>query len=186
VKKETPIGSTICQSGQLVFKGEFTRQDVLLRNPDRYGLNLLAKDGLSWTKERLDLRPFTPLLDLAASFPLVAAAAAYLGEIPVLTSVQVYVTTDRHTMAGNNFFHFDKDHRMVKFWMAITDIEDESGPFTFLPADKSQIVRKKAGYHGRLTDEKVDAAVPASERVEFKGPAGSMLLVDTCRCAHFG
>lgn len=163
-----------------------SRPDVLLQNPDSYGLNLLAKDGLSWTKEPLDLRPYTPLLDLASSPSLLAAAAGYLGEIPVLASVQVYATTDRHTMAGNNFFHFDKDHRMVKFWMAITDIDDESGPFTFMPADKSRIIREKVGYHGRLADEKVYAAVPGSEKVEFKGPAGSMLLVDTCRCVHFG
>lgn len=162
------------------------RPDVLARNPDSYGINLLADDGLSWTKAPLDLRPYPALMDLAVSPPLLAAASAYLGEIPALASVQIYATTDRHTMAGNNLYHFDKDHRMVKFWMAVTDIDDEAGPFTFIPAEKSRIVRERVGYHGRIPDERVYSAVAPEDRVEFKGPAGSMLLVDTCRCIHFG
>jgi hypothetical protein len=163
-----------------------SRPEVLARNPDSYGLNLLAPDGLSWTKEPIDLRPHSALLDLALAPPLLAAASAYLGEIPALASVQIYATTDRHSMAGNNFYHFDKDHRMVKFWMAVTDIDDESGPFTFLPADKSRVVREKVGYHGRIPDERVYSAARPEDRVEFKGPPGSMILVDTCRCIHFG
>jgi hypothetical protein len=162
------------------------RANILAENPNTYGIDLLATDGLSWTKLPLDYRQRDTLLDLALSPKLIAAAAEYLGEIPTVESLQLYCTTGFNKLEGNNFYHFDKDHRMVKFWMAINEIDDDTGPFTFLPANRSDIVRKQVGYYGRLTDEKVYAAVPASERIEFKGQAGSMLLVDTCRCVHYG
>ena len=117
---------------------------------------------------------------------LLAAAASYLGEVPVLASMQIYCTTNRQTNDGNSLFHFDKDKRTVKFWMAINDIDDETGPFTFFPAEESAHIRKAVSYFGRLDDEAVYAVEPKSRQIEFKGPAGSMLLVDTCRCVHFG
>jgi hypothetical protein len=180
---EVPGSREVLQLCQQILR---ERRGVLESYPDRYGINLLATDGLSWTREALDLRQFDSLLDFALSPPLLAAAAEYVGEIPALTSVQLYCTTSRQTMAGNNFFHFDKDRRMVSLWMAVNDIDEDKGPFTFFPATQSQIVREKIGYYGRLRDEQVYSAVPVEERIEFKGPAGSMLLVDTCRCVHFG
>jgi hypothetical protein len=162
------------------------RRDALAQFPDSYGINLLAADGRVWTKEPLDLRGFDDLLDLAVSPNLLAAAAGYLGEIPVLTSIELYCTTGMKTMAGNNFYHFDNDRRQVKFWMAVSDIDVDAGPFTFLPADQSAHVRRGVRHFGRITDEEVYALVPETERIEFTGAAGRMLLVDTCRCAHFG
>ncbi len=160
--------------------------NVLAKFPDRYGINLLADDGLTKTRLPQDLCKHHLLVQFALNPKLVAAAAAYLGETPALASVQIYCTTTRETLEGNNLFHFDKDKRTVKFWMAITDINEESGPFTFFPAEQSKRIRKNVGYFGRLNDEAVYTAVPKEQQIEFKGPAGSMLLVDTCRCAHFG
>jgi hypothetical protein len=162
------------------------RGSLLERFPDQYGINLLAEDGLTWSKHPLDLRPYDDLLDLAVDPRLVAAAARYLGEVPALTSIQIYCTTDRQSFGGNNYYHFGKDNRQVKFWMAINEIVDETGPFTCIDATRSKRVRARAGYHGRLPDERVYAAVPEADRIEFKGPPGSMMLVDTCRCVHFG
>ena len=167
---------------------EIVRQSghILAKYPDRYGINLLSDDGLTKTMVPFDLRGHDPLIKFALNPKLVAAAAAYLGEAPVLGSVQIYCTTDRQTNDGNSQFHFDKDKRTVKFWMAIEDINDETGPFTFFPAKQSAHIRNTVGYFGRLNDDAVYAAVPKDEQIEFKGSAGSMLLVDTCRCVHFG
>ena len=153
------------------------RRGLLEKFPDQYGINLLAEDGLTWSKYPLDLRAHDDILDLAVNPILVSAAAQYLDEVPVLTSIQIYCTTDRKSIAGNNYYHFDKDFRQVKFWMAINEIKDETGPFTCIDATKSKLVRAKAGYYGRLQDERVYAAVPEEARIEFKGPPGSMMLV---------
>lgn len=153
----------------------------------RYGINLLASDRESWSRGTIDLRKVPELLDFALSDQLLGAATAYLGEIPVLGEMQLYVTTPMETNVGNNFYHFDKPYsRQLKFWLAIEDIDAGKGPFTFLPAPASKIVREKVRYNGRMTDEEVYAAVPEREKVEFLGSAGDGLWVDTCRCAHFG
>lgn len=160
------------------------RAALLDRHPDSYGLNLLADDGLVWTKGVLDLTPYDILLDFALAPPIVAAVSAYFGELPVLEGIELYCTTTKPTLEGNNLFHFDAiDATQVKVWMAVTEITEESGPLTFIPADKSAPLR---GRYGRLSDAEVEAAVPRREHVAFTGRPGDMLFIDTCRCAHFG
>lgn len=155
----------------------------------RYGINLLASDLETWSNGNIDLRGVPELVDFAVSDALLAPCIEYLGEIPVLGDLQIYVTTPMQTNVGNNFYHFDKPYsRLLKFWMAIEDVDAGSGPFTFLPVPASRVVRRDVpnAYVGRSTDEAVYRAVSPNEKIEFVGTAGNGLWVDTCRCAHYG
>ena len=153
----------------------------------RYGINLLASDRETWSRGSIDLRSVPELLDFAMSDEILNVAAEYLGEVPILGEMQLYVTTRMAKNVGNNFYHFDKPYsRQLKFWLAVDDVDAGNGPFTFIPAGPSRTVRQKVRYVGRMTDEEVYAAVPESKKIEFTGSAGNALWVDTCRCAHYG
>jgi len=187
--KKMPVGSLkgsprVLEICQQIYR---RREPELAAMGGRYGINLLASDKETWSRGAIDLRDFPELLDFAVSDEILGVAAEYLGEVPVLGEMQLYVTTPMQKNVGNNFYHFDKPYsRQLKFWMAVEDVDAGNGPFTFIPAEPSKIVREKVRYVGRMTDEEVYAAVPESEKIEFTGVAGNALWADTCRCVHFG
>jgi hypothetical protein len=154
----------------------------------RYGINLLTSDMEAQTDGVLDLRDFPELLEFASSEALLANIVDYLGEVPVLASIGLVVTTPMTENIGSNLFHFDQaSQSLVKFWLAVDDVVPGSGPLTFFDATASKKIWKQTGYvSGRLTDEQVYDVVPESEKLEFLGKAGEGMLVDTCRCVHFG
>jgi hypothetical protein len=124
--------------------------------------------------------------------PLVYAAAGYLGEWPVLTTVGIYVSppTGSAELEKSQLYHVDDmDKTIVKCFINVNPVGPENGPFTFIPADKSERIRAKLGHRwrgARLTDEQVMAHASPEDVIELTGQPGCGALVDTARCLHFG
>lgn len=134
----------------------------------------------------LDLVP--GVLDFALSKPIVHAATGYLGEIPTLSSVTLYASLPNNSLQGPQRYHRDQiDRRMFKVLVAINDIDSQTGPFTLIPADKTEKVQRETGYRrGRISDSRVFDVIDPDDKIIFTGSAGSVMFCDSSRCLHHG
>jgi hypothetical protein len=97
---------------------------------------------------------------------------------------------------ASQLFHVDPEGvTQVKFFVNVFDTDDEDGPFTFIPADKSRRIigairslRRKRGEPnvGRYTDDEIAAVGGSGSIIRVTGPRGSGVAVDTSRCLHLG
>jgi hypothetical protein len=76
----------------------------------------------------------------------------------------------------------------VKIFVLCSDVRPENGPLTLLDAARSAQVRRatRYRYHDHLTDAQVQEVVGSAPPAQVVGTAGTVCLVDTSRCFHFG
>jgi len=127
------------------------------------------------------------LLALMVSRPIVDAATAYLGCVPILSAATLLWSPANETSVSSQRFHLDdEDERQVKLFLNVREVASDNGPLTFLPADASERVRTRTGtIIARASDERVLGAADA-EPIRICGGPGSGVLVDTGRCLHYG
>ena len=132
--------------------------------------------------------------DLILSDNVLQVASDYLGEIPVLMGVKLWCTpaSDLEKLKGSQMFHRDGKRwllRRAKFLVNMDDVDENCGPFTFLPANVSRRVSESIGSmkdQARVSDELVYRVAKPSDNVSLIGPAGTAAVVDSSRCFHFG
>lgn len=132
---------------------------------------------------------------LAFSDTIISYASDYLGEYPVLTNIGLVRTDPRPGQAwleAQNL-HLDViDTRVLRVLVYVTDVREESGPFSFYPLPISERLSTdpELAYGGVLSNMGIeDHQIPsyASDHlVKITGPAGTTFFIDTCRCFHFG
>jgi len=132
-----------------------------------------------------------PAVRLALRPDILNATVAYMGTVPVLRSIQVFYSgTLEAEPTSSQLYHCDADDtRQIKIFVLCSDIGHANGPLTLLDADRSAVVRRATRYkfNSRLTDAQVDEALGAPARpAEVVGSPGTVCLVDTSRCFHFG
>jgi hypothetical protein len=133
-----------------------------------------------------------PIFDLALSDEVLQIAADYLGEVPILLRITVSWSPVNNHMAGSQLYHRDGQswlQRRAKFIFAASDVDEASGPFTFLPAELSERVSKNFRsfkMQHRVEDEDMYRFVCPADEIKFVGPAGTGLVLDSGRCFHFG
>ncbi len=85
-------------------------------------------------------------------------------------------------------WHFDvEDRRMLKIVVYLSDVDESTGPFEFLPSAASDLARATLRVRPGLTflpDADVSAAVPSSAWEPITGPAGTAVYADTARLLH--
>lgn len=128
------------------------------------------------------------VVNFVSAQPLVELAAAYFGEAGVLSSVSLWWSPANATVQSSQLFHFDEeDDRQLKFFLHVTDVGPDNGPFSLIPADKSASIASTARTkHGRFTDDVIAAHGADRELVRFEGGTGTFACVDTSRCLHYG
>jgi ectoine hydroxylase-related dioxygenase (phytanoyl-CoA dioxygenase family) len=143
---------------------------------------LLSADSL---RERPDILLFALSPDLAA------VVTEYLGAVPTLSDVRLWWSVPSEgppLLASSQKFHRDhEDFRQVKAFINIDPVDEDAGPFSFLPASVSErVVERLSGAHGRIEDADVFTHASEDELVVLTGPSGDGAMIDTCRCLHFG
>lgn len=134
--------------------------------------------------------PTNPFIKLADT--MAPHAAKYLGS----NKVEFYwagVSRTHYTgkqWKASQLYHRDwEDDRAVKIFVLLRDVEQKHGPLTFIDAVGSQVVTNKLGYINdrshRKSDEEIYNAYKG-EPLVLVGKAGTMAMVDTCRCFHYG
>ena len=141
--------------------------------------------------DQSELTRESPFMRISLREDVLAAVAAYLGTAPLLTSINIYYSqsSDRGEFISSQLFHCDGDDTtQVKLFVLCNDVTQESGPLMVMPAADSERLRSEIGYRykDRVTDEEAERVLgdPRLEAVE--GPAGTVCLVDTSRCFHYG
>jgi len=140
--------------------------------------------------EPATIAPDHPLLQLALRPDLLDAVIAYMGTVPILRSIQVFYSgsVDREPISSQ-LYHCDADDvRQLKIFLLCNDVRLENGPLTILDAASSDRVRRAVNYayNERLSDESVAEVLGSPRPVQLVGPPGTMCLVDTSRCFHYG
>jgi hypothetical protein len=134
----------------------------------------------------------SPYMRFALDEDVIASVAAYLGLVPILFDFDVWYSPPAGPEPRNaQRWHLDGDDTMqVKVWIHCADIGPDSGPLTVLDATASEAFAGQIAYDSskeyRIADEKVEAHVGEQDLTSFAGPAGTVDLVDTSRCFHFG
>ncbi|TVQ44167.1 MAG: hypothetical protein EA365_10760 [Gloeocapsa sp. DLM2.Bin57] len=129
----------------------------------------------------------SPLLQLALNPDLLKIVTEYIGILPILNSVNILYSPNQTIFEhSSQYFHLDPEGvRQVKIFIYLDEVTEDSGPFTLISAEQSQKVYP-VYRGGRLTDEFVSQLVPPTEFTPITGPKGTMILVDTSSCFHFG
>jgi hypothetical protein len=171
------LGSQIANIAALAndWKGDSTRN-----GGDKPFLINLLKTG--------DLFNHLEFLEVALNPVFYGAVTKYLGQVPRLVSMSVWLSPPNQTAVRSQLYHYDhKDTRQAKIFINLNDVTAECGPLHFLPVTSSKRVEKAVGYsQGRYTDEEVYGAVSASEAIAAVGGVGRGYIVDTARCLHYG
>lgn len=122
---------------------------------------------------------------MALDVKLLEVIAAYLGMWPSLHSVQAwcnYPTND--PPASSQLWHHDpEDLKMIKVFVYLEPVEEENGPFTYIPGAYPLGTRvaevERVGRKGRLSDAELAERFPPESWRVCTGPAGTMILADT-------
>ncbi len=131
----------------------------------------------------------------AFSKKLIAHAAKYLGEYPVLTNIDLVRSDPRESTEWleSQQLHLDViDTKIFRVIVYITAVDKENGPFTFYPISVSEKIKKDRyiRYGSALSSMNIDDSklteYESEECVEVLGESGSLLTVDGCNCFHFG
>jgi hypothetical protein len=133
-----------------------------------------------------DLRAFPAFLATALDEGVLASVLQTMGMVPHLESVDVLASTHTAaTLTASQLWHYDvNDERIVKLFIYLEDCGPRNGPFTFIPADRSQQIAGAVGHY--VDDELISTHVPRTQWQVVEGAAGTAFLIDTGRCYHFG
>lgn len=142
-----------------------------------------------------DLRTYPSLLEFALSAPLVHTIADYLGTVPRLHDIDLWLSPPVNDLRSSHFFHLDKPEvNFVGAFMNVFDVGMDDGPLTVLPADVSESVERQTDYHHRymlgtdvrIDDEEMSRHIRPEDMISLTGKAGDMSIFDTSRCFHYG
>jgi hypothetical protein len=144
-------------------------------------------EAIQRTRVRADYRP-EDLLESEDVRSLIAdpflrdIAAAYLGCTPIFTQVAAWRSLHDPQASANDLseaaqlFHYDYDWpAFVKFFMYLTDVGPENGPFTFVVGTHES---KRSWSQGRRDDAYVVSNYSDSIRA-VTGGAGDLIIADT-------
>ncbi len=133
---------------------------------------------------------YPELVRFSVSEPLIRAASAYLGTVPVFASARLWwsPTRPQSTPTSSQRFHSDhEDTTQVKLLLYVEDVSEGNGPFSFFTPEASDRIRAAAGTRrGRIDDAKVSEIAGREKPISLVGPAGTAAFVDPSRCLHFG
>lgn len=126
-------------------------------------------------------------VQLAISEIPLTLANSYLGVPSRLRDINVWLTVPTPGPATQTqLWHRDGDDRInLKMFVYLTDVTESAGPFCYAPRThpkgEMQAARPQDNDGGgRSTDEQMAAVLPVEEQVVCAGPAGTVVLADTC------
>jgi hypothetical protein len=198
-----PKPRQIIDSGKGFHKTNIFNSLEALNDSINHGNELIASHlgnfgGLPHKKNYLqnieyELSLDNPFLQLGLNKDLVSIASEYLGFVPILSNINLwYSPNDGSSTEGSQLFHLDwADIRQCKLFIPLKEIDDDTGPTTFLPAAESSKVANAVNYRlsnesNRLEDEVVYSITDKSQVEKAGGEPGDIIFCDSCRCFHYG
>jgi hypothetical protein len=114
---------------------------------------------------------------------LLAVASGYLGEHTYLQNIQMWWSnanaSNVNLSAAAQLFHADLDAvKWIKIFFYLTDVDEHNGPHCYI-AKSHKHKPKSVRHDGRITDDELAQAYPASDFRELVGPCGTGIAADT-------
>ena len=161
---------------------------------------LESEEHIQQSKAYLHTIPFEkdfnldhPIMKLATSDELVDIATSYLNFLPILSEIRIWYSPNTSTKKkGSQLFHLDyADINQLKVFIPIENIDEDSGPLTFIPSDSSKKICDNINYkltndEIRVEDEIVEKYVNKDDYRKATGSPGDLHCVDTSSCLHYG
>ena len=123
----------------------------------------------------------------ALSDDLISTVSHYFDEVPVISRIDLWWSPPNESMAESQLYHYDgEDKSQLKVILLVNDVDADTGPFTFVDAAGSAKVGATRRHSERLDDDAVETIAGKSAVTSLMGPAGSVGIVDTSRCLHYG
>ncbi len=150
-----------------------------------------------------DLVKYPALLDFILTPEMLAIAANHLQTVPVLSKTLPPGIRFMESNAAldpdadgpfreSQLYHLDvHDTPLVYVLVLADDVDENTGPWTFLPASVSArataaLRYKQPGVPYRVTDEEMYRVIDPAEAITFTGKKGSVLFIDSSACFHYG
>ena len=127
--------------------------------------------------------------EIALDPALLKIAQDYLGAKPILCSVVMWWSfpvddIEKQAAAAAQEYHFDMDHlKFFKFFFYLNDVDENNGPHCYVKNSHKRLPSKFLK-RGRFSDKDIEDHY-RNDALELKGPAGTVLAVDT-RGLHKG
>lgn len=125
------------------------------------------------------------ILRLALDPKLLEIVAGYLGLWPKLHAIHAWLNfpTDEPPRASQMWHRDPEDLRLVKAFIYLVDVDEETGPFTYIP--KTQSFGEYAGQvprhndRKRVADDEMNPVLAPETHMVCTGPEDTMILADT-------
>lgn len=154
---------------------------------------LLQSDGVGWEDRgaSTDLAPADLLARLPGLFlfglqaTVLAVVEQYL-RVPVAYHGAVY----RHSavdgrQVGPRLWHRDaEDHRVLRTVMYLNNVDEEGGPFEYVPRSVPAAAAKALAMLGQCDDDTMALHVPRDRWKRCTGPAGTVVMSDSAQVFH--
>lgn len=152
--------------------------------------DLLSKGSLDFlASSKKDFDNDSALTKLALDPNIVIPITRYFGCLPILFGFDLNRARSKELLNwSSHMYHLDpEDIKQIKVFIYLTDVDENSGPFTALAADKSKVVTEKLNYKiGRLEDKDVSKIVGEDSEKVCLGAKGTVVFCDTNSCLHYG
>ena len=138
------------------------------------------------------------IVKFASSEMMISTAAKYMGIFPILTRVQVFHNIPRQNANRRGAMYWHRDtfgFKNLEFFMAVTDIDDENGPFYCLEKKikasvflsfQNLVSTTKKGERGKVSLEEFSKHFKDNETLKFSGKSGTAIFIDTFSTYHRG
>lgn len=150
---------------------------------------------ISYVVGRRKLHADDVFVRFALQRPIVQVANAYFGMLTHLRFINVWHTfATQSPPRDSQLWHRDRDdHHIIKVFVYLSDVDEDSGPFTYAPCSHPKgVVRDEARHRiervdgpRRTVDADMNEIVPRERWVKATGPAGTIVFADT-RGYHCG
>ena len=138
------------------------------------------------------------IVKFASSEMMISTAAKYMGIFPILTRVNVGLNIPRQNAKRRGAMHWHRDtfgFKNLEFFMAVTDVDDESGPFYCLERKikasvfltfQNLVSTTKKGERGKVPPEEFSKHFKDNETSKLSGKSGTSIFIDSFSTYHRG
>ena len=154
--------------------------NLLLKSSEFYGdLNSQAIPGYI-------LRNYPEILLWGLDNRLLDIIENYIGLPIFYLGAEVKRELPNGKCVGVRKWHLDtEDYRMVKIIIYLNDVDEQGGPFQYIPRNKSDITVKDLGYKfGLISEELMNKYIPRQDWISCVGEQYIATIVDTACVFH--
>ena len=187
IDRDRGIGITSL-SGYPPLEAAFSEARQIIQQ--RVGKSLTSKGSLDFiASSKKDFDSNSAIAQLVLDPNLLVPITKYFGVLPILFGFDINIASNREVLEwSSHLYHLDpEDTTQIKVFIYLDDVDENAGPFTTLPADKSKIVAEHFNYTvGRLKDEEIYKVIGYGHEKVCLGTTGTTIFCDTNRCFHYG